>query len=155
MSHPAGSSSSDRYNGLGLMLEVYDDNVKIPLTYANSDYYYAAVTDTDKVISTNDLTFTMKLPSIPEEIPLTGTAIFIIQLCSTLVCIAPTGKRISTYEGSYSISEADKTVTFTVPIANKTLSEIFGTTEIYIYNGTTFNAGDYLSFYALPYVLRK
>lgn len=156
VAHSAGIASyNSRYNTWGYILEVYDNSVKIPLQPRNQTYDYATVSDTDKVISTTNLTTTMKLPSIPEGLPLTGTVVFIITLSGSYECIAPTGRPLVTYEGTYSISESNNTVTYTIPIANKSIAELFGGTEVYIYNGNTINAGDNVWFYAIPYLLRK
>lgn len=155
IAHTAGIQSVNKYNTYGNILEVYDNSVKIPLQYNSQVYYYGTVSDPDKVISTTNLTATMTLPSIPEGLPLTGTVVFIIALCGPKECVAPTDRPLVTYEGSYTISESDKVVTYTVPIANKTVSEIFGTSEIYVYSGSTLNAGDNVRFYAVPYLLRK
>lgn len=155
IAHTAGIQSVNRYNTYGYVLEVYDDSVKIPLQNAGNVYDYGTVSDPDKVISTTNLTSTMTLPSIPEGLPLTGKVVYIIALSGAKQCIAPTDRPLVTYEGTYTISESDNVVTFTVPIANKTVSEIFGTSEIYVYNGNTLNAGDNVWFYAVPYMLRK
>ena len=156
VAHSAGIASyNSKYNTWGYLLEVYDNSVKIPLQPRSQTYDYGTVSDTDKVISTTNLTFTMKLPSIPKGLPLTGTAVFIISLSGSYECIAPTGTPLVTYEGTYSISESDNIVTYTVPIANKSIAELFGGTEVYVYNGNTLNAGDNVWFYAIPYLLRK
>lgn len=155
IAHTAGIQSVTKFNTYGTILEVYDNSVKIPMQYKNQVYWYGTVSDGDKVISTTNLTFTVTLPTIPEGLPLTGTTVFIISLSGSYECIAPTDRTLVTYEGSYSISKSDNVVTFTVPIANKTVSEIFGTSEIYVYSGNTLNAGDNVWFYAIPYLMRK